>query len=246
MIQVENLHKRFGEVRAVDGVSFTARDGQVTALLGPNGAGKTTCIKILNTLLYPTSGEARVAGLDVVRDAQEIRHRIGLVSGGENSGYGILTVRECLWMFSQFYGVPDGVARERINRLLEAVDMTELAEARINRAGCFKYENVGGARSNALDGHVPEEVKEERWHRLMAQQRQTSKALLQEKVGRTIEVLVDSLDGGRAIGRSQWDAPEIDGTVVLEGAAGLAPGALVKAKVKRARAYDLVARVLPA
>ena len=95
-----------GEAVALDGVDLRIERGEVFGLLGPNGAGKTTCIKILNTLLYPSSGEARVAGHDVVREAAEVRHRIALVSGGENAGYGILTVRECLWMFSQFYGVP--------------------------------------------------------------------------------------------------------------------------------------------
>src|SRR5258705_3066886 len=99
-----------GEVRALAGVDARIERGEIFGLLGPNGAGKTTFIKILTTLLFPTSGKAEVAGFDVVRDANEVRRRINLVSGGESSGYGILTVRECLWMFSQFYGVPSDVA----------------------------------------------------------------------------------------------------------------------------------------
>jgi len=142
------------EVVALDGVDLHIARGEVFGLLGPNGAGKTTCIKILNTLLYPTSGEARVAGLDVVREAQEIRHRIGLVSGGENSGYGILTVRECLWMFSQFYGVPNGVARDRITQLLEAVDMTSLADARINRLSTGQRQRMNFARGFVSDPEI--------------------------------------------------------------------------------------------
>src|SRR5215813_4261514 len=85
-----------GEVVALAGVDVRIERGEIFGLLGPNGAGKTTFIKILTTLLFPTAGEARVAGWDVVREAQEVRRRIGLVSGGESSGYGILTVRECL------------------------------------------------------------------------------------------------------------------------------------------------------
>jgi ABC-2 type transport system ATP-binding protein len=104
-----------GEVRALDGVDVRIERGEIFGLLGPNGAGKTTLIKILTTLLFPTAGQARVAGFDVRRDAHEVRKRIGLVSGGESSGYGILTVRECLWMFSQFYGVPGKVAWPRID-----------------------------------------------------------------------------------------------------------------------------------
>jgi len=90
-------------------------------LLGPNGAGKTTLIKILTTLLAPTTGHARVAGHDVIETPQLVRPRINMVSGGESSGYGLLTVRENLWMFSQFYGVPSKEAYERIDGLLKRV-----------------------------------------------------------------------------------------------------------------------------
>src|SRR5712664_3289879 len=107
-----------GEVVALAGVDVRIERGEIFGLLGPNGAGKTTFIKILTTLLYPSAGEAQVAGFDVVRDAQGVRRRIGLVSGGESSGYGILTVRECLWMFSQYYGVPGSVAWPRIDGLI--------------------------------------------------------------------------------------------------------------------------------
>lgn len=90
-------------------------------MLGPNGAGKTTLIKILTTLLAPTTGHARVAGHDVIETPQLVRPRINMVSGGESSGYGLLTVRENLWMFSQFYGVPSKEAYERIDGLLKRV-----------------------------------------------------------------------------------------------------------------------------
>ena len=120
-----------GEQRALDGVSLQVREGELFGLLGPNGAGKTTLIKVLVTLLLPSSGRALVDGLDVVRDAKIIRQRISMVSGGESSGYGILTVREQLWMFSQFYGIPGKEARRRIEELLEVMGLTKDADKKI-------------------------------------------------------------------------------------------------------------------
>src|SRR2546427_12036419 len=87
-----------GPVTALDGVSLQIREGELFGLLGPNGAGKTTLIKILATLLLPTSGQALVGGHDVTKDPFPIRQRINMVSGGETSGYGLLTARENIWM----------------------------------------------------------------------------------------------------------------------------------------------------
>jgi ribosomal protein S12 methylthiotransferase len=114
-----------------------------------------------------------------------------------------------------------------------------MKEARINRAGCFKYEPVAGAKANDLGGAVPEVVKEERWHRFMAVQQEVSAEILAEKVGRRIDVLIDEVDEEGAVGRSKWDAPEIDGSVFLNGETGLKPGDIVEAKVTDADAYDL-------
>jgi ribosomal protein S12 methylthiotransferase len=114
-----------------------------------------------------------------------------------------------------------------------------LKEARLNRVGCFKYEAVDGAKANDHAGAVPEELKEERWHRFMAAQQEISRELLAEKTGRLIDVLIDEVDEEGAIGRSVWDAPEIDGSVFLNGETGLAPGDIVKARVVHADDYDL-------
>src|ERR1700679_3141176 len=91
---------------ALDGISLEVRTGELFGLLGSNGAGKTTLLRILTTLLAPSSGSAYVGGLDGTPDFPAIRERINMVSGGETSGYGILTVRENLWLFAQLYGVP--------------------------------------------------------------------------------------------------------------------------------------------
>jgi ABC-2 type transport system ATP-binding protein len=109
------------ELVALADVNLKIEQGELFGLLGPNGAGKTTLIKILTTLLAPTSGLARVAGHDVIAAPQLVRPLINMVSGGESSGYGLLTVRENLWMFSQFYGVPSKEAYHRIDGLLKRV-----------------------------------------------------------------------------------------------------------------------------
>ena len=120
-----------GAIRvALDDVSLSVHRGELFGLLGPNGAGKTTLIKILTTLLLPSSGTARVAGFNVATDAHAVRPRINMVSGGETSGYGLLTVRENLWMFAQFYGLSSRDANRRIAELLEAVKLTDRANTK--------------------------------------------------------------------------------------------------------------------
>jgi len=143
-----------GEVAALAGVDARIERGEIFGLRGPNGAGKTTFIKILTTLLFPTSGEARVAGYDVVNDAREVRRRISLVSGGETSGYGVLTVRECLWMFSQFYGVPGSVAWPRVDQLIDVVDLKPQQHTRINRLSTGQRQRMNFARGFVSDPEV--------------------------------------------------------------------------------------------
>lgn len=118
-------------VEALKDVNLRVRRGELFGVLGPNGAGKTTLIKILATLLLPTKGKAYVEGFDVVNEADKIRPIINMVSGGEFSGYGLLTVRENLWMFSQFYGIPGREARRRIEELLDVVGLKDKGDAKI-------------------------------------------------------------------------------------------------------------------
>lgn len=112
-------------------------------------------------------------------------------------------------------------------------------EAKLNRVGCFKYEPVAGAKANELSGAVPEEIKEERWHRFMAAQQEVSREVLATRIGREIDVIIDEVDEEGALGRSVWDAPEIDGSVFLNEEFGVKPGDIVKAQVTNSDEYDL-------
>jgi len=118
-----------------------------------------------------------------------------------------------------------------------------LDAAQLDRVGCFRYENVAGARSNALPDHVPEEVKDERWHRFMERAQAISEAKLAAKVGRRLEVIVDTVDDEGATCRTKADAPEIDGNLYIDaGFEGLAPGDIVTVEVDEAGEYDLWGR----
>ncbi|MBC3380940.1 30S ribosomal protein S12 methylthiotransferase RimO [Serratia fonticola] len=114
-----------------------------------------------------------------------------------------------------------------------------LTEAKLDRVGCFKFSPVEGAAANELADPVPEEVKEERFHRFMQLQQQISAQRLQDKIGREVLVLIDEVDGEGAIGRSMADAPEIDGAVYLNGEANVKVGDIVKVKIENADEYDL-------
>src|SRR5215213_6500641 len=115
------IRRRSLEVEAVRGVDFSVEKGELFGLLGPNGAGKTTTIKMLITLLIPTSGSASVLGFDVVKDAREVRKRIGYVFGGDRGLYDRLSGQDNLRYFAELYGVPPKTQKQRIDELLELV-----------------------------------------------------------------------------------------------------------------------------
>jgi ribosomal protein S12 methylthiotransferase len=119
-----------------------------------------------------------------------------------------------------------------------------LEEARLDRVGCFKYEDVDGAAANALPGQVPEPVKQERYDRLMQRQQTISTELLAGRVGKTVEVIVDGVDADGAVARTTWDAPEIDGNVYLEGETGLRTGDVVTVEIEDSSEYDLWGRLV--
>src|SRR2546422_5336429 len=117
------LRRRVKTTEAVCGISLEIDDGELFGLLGPNGAGKTTTIKILTTLLLPTSGSASVLGFDVSRQAKEVRRRIGYVFGGERGLYDRLSAFDNLRYFADIYRVPPRAQRARIDELLELVGL---------------------------------------------------------------------------------------------------------------------------
>ena len=121
-----------------------------------------------------------------------------------------------------------------------------LKAARLERVGCFKYEAVAGAKANDLPDHVPEEIKEERWHRFMQAQQRISLEVLSAKIGRIAEVLIDEVDetAEEAIARAPWDAPEIDGNVYIPLKTGMAVGDRRRVRITGAEDYDLVGEVL--
>ena len=129
MIRVENLHKQFGSVKAVDGVSFTAEDRQVTGLLGPNGAGKTTTLRMLYALMRPDSGSISIDDVDALAEPQKAQRRLGVLP--DLSGlYPRLTAREHIEYFGQLQGLSGKVLHERMEQLLQMLDMQGIADRR--------------------------------------------------------------------------------------------------------------------
>ncbi|MDP3968969.1 MAG: ATP-binding cassette domain-containing protein [Nocardioides sp.] len=127
IIRVRGLEKRYGEVRALDGLDLTVPEGTVLGLLGPNGAGKTTAVRVITTLLRPDAGTAEVAGIDVLADPMEVRRRIGL-SGQYAAVDEHLTGRENLEMVGRLYGFPRARARARAGELLERFDLADAGD----------------------------------------------------------------------------------------------------------------------
>ncbi len=133
MLVVENLHKAFrtktGTVRAVDGVSFRAADGEITGLLGPNGAGKTTALRMLYTLMAPDQGSIRVDGIDVAKDPTAARRRLGVLPDARGI-YKRLTCRENIAYFGRLHGMAETEIARRTDALVAALDMGEIADRR--------------------------------------------------------------------------------------------------------------------
>ncbi len=129
MIRVSGLHKSFGDVKAVDGVSFDAPDGRITGLLGPNGAGKSTTLRILYTVMKPDAGSAAIDGIDVVRDSLEARRRIGTLPHGAGL-YPHLTARENITYYGRLYGIPRQELSERVDEVVRQLGIGDFADRR--------------------------------------------------------------------------------------------------------------------
>ena len=158
MIEVELLHKAFlsggQRVVAVDGVSFRARDGEITALLGPNGAGKTTTLRCLYTLMRPDSGTVRVDGIDAATDPILVRRNLGVLPDARGL-YKRLTARENIAYFGELHGLAADVIRARTDAAIVALDMADIADRRT--AGFSQGQRVKTAIARALI-HNPQNV----------------------------------------------------------------------------------------
>ena len=154
MIEVKDLHKHFGAVKAVDGVSFAARDGEITGLLGPNGAGKTTTLRMLYTLMQPDSGQVLIDGIDVAKDALAVRRQLGVLPDARGL-YKRLTARENIDYFARLQGMNEALIRTRREQLIKALDMDDIADRRIE--GFSQGQRVKTAIARALV-HDPKNV----------------------------------------------------------------------------------------
>jgi sodium transport system ATP-binding protein len=154
MIEAHQLRRRFGAVHAVDGVSFIARDGEVTGLLGPNGAGKTTTLRILYTLLKPDSGSVRVDGIDALAAPAEARRHMGVLPDGRGL-YQRLTARENIEYFGRLHGLDTATLARNTDVLIAALGMNDIAHRRTE--GFSQGQRVKTAIARALV-HAPQNL----------------------------------------------------------------------------------------
>jgi len=154
MIEVRDLHKAFGAVKAVDGVGFAARDGEITGLLGPNGAGKTTTLRMLYTLMTPDRGQVLVDGIDAAADPLAVRRRLGVLPDARGL-YKRLTARENIDYFARLQGLPEDELRTRRDALVQALDMDDIVDRRTE--GFSQGQRVKTAIARALV-HDPRNV----------------------------------------------------------------------------------------
>ncbi|OEC88350.1 MULTISPECIES: ABC transporter ATP-binding protein [Methanobacterium] len=149
-IELNNLTKKFGDFTAVDDLSLTVKEGEIFGFLGPNGAGKSTTIRMLCTLAQPTSGSAKVAGYDLIKDSARVRENIGLVAE-KMIMYDRLTAAENLRFFGKLYEIPKQKLEKRIDELLELVDMQEWKNTQIS-----KFSTGMKQRINVIRALLPE------------------------------------------------------------------------------------------
>ncbi|WP_026486413.1 ABC transporter ATP-binding protein [Caldanaerobius polysaccharolyticus] len=147
MISIQNLTKRFGNTIAVNAISFEIHDGEIFGLLGENGAGKTTTMRMLATMLKPTSGTAKINGYDIVSQPFEVRKRIGILFGGEAGLYDRLTARENIAYFAELNGMQPDKIHKRIDELAEILDMKDFLDKRVGKFSKGMKQKVTIARS---------------------------------------------------------------------------------------------------
>jgi sodium transport system ATP-binding protein len=150
---IKVFRSRRGEVRAVDDVSFDCRAGEVFGLLGPNGAGKTTTLRMLATILTPTSGSAKLAGFDTRTEPDRVREQIGFVAT-ETGLYDRFTARETLQFFGRINGMPDEAIAQRAGEVFEMLALTSLADRRVGTFSTGEKQKLSLARSILHDPPV--------------------------------------------------------------------------------------------
>lgn len=158
MIETQKLTKIFhvkkrGEIRAVDGVSFICQPKEIYGLLGANGAGKTTCLRMLATILQPTSGTAKIVGYDVVQDPENVRRNVGFLSTA-TALYGRLSAREMVEYFGRLHGLKDDVLTQRIDELFATLEMNEFRDRRCDKLSTGMKQKVSIARTLVHDPPV--------------------------------------------------------------------------------------------
>ena len=202
MIEVHGISKSFGTVRALDGVSFAARDGAITGLLGPNGAGKSTCLRILSTVLAPATGTARVGGVDLAAAPLAARRVLGVLP--HNSGlYNQLTARENIEYYGRLHGLPEEAVTSRAAALIERLDLKGVADRKAKGFSQGERTKVALARAlvhdpqhllldeptNGLDVMATRHLRD--WLRELRGQGRC--VLLSSHVMQEVEALVDDL-----------------------------------------------------
>ncbi len=232
-VKTINLTRFYGKIKALEDVNLTVYEGEIFGLLGPNGAGKTTLIRILTTLLLPSKGKAYVYGFDVEKEANKIRPIINMVAGGEEIGYGILTLEETLWLFSQFYGIPNKIAKERINYLIETFEMKNERKKRVSRLSTGYRQRMNVARGFINDPKII--FMDEPTLGLDVESakkvREFIKSWIKEKKDRTIFLTTHNM----------YEAEEVCDRVAIinDGKIyGIGPPLELKSKVKRENIYE--------
>ena len=150
MIRVDNIHKSFGDVRAVRGVSFDAPDGKITGLLGPNGAGKSTTLRVLYTVLKPDEGRAEIDGIDVVADSLRARQRIGSLPHGAGL-YPHLTARENISYYAKLCRIDKNLIEQRVEGIIDLLEIGDFADRRTKGFSQGQRTKVALARSLVHD-----------------------------------------------------------------------------------------------
>lgn len=147
MLKVENLTKKFKKVTAVDNVSFEVNPGEIIGLLGENGAGKTTTLRMLATMLKPTSGNAMIDGYNIIDNPNKIRERIGILFGGDVALYDRLTGRENMMYFAKLNGMSDLEANQAVDKITSELEMSDYIDRPVGKYSRGMKQKVSLARS---------------------------------------------------------------------------------------------------